>query len=211
VRARRALGWTVVALLLAATSFLAEDPPERAADADLDPSTARLARLLGPVRGLAATLQQVRAQSAKLAGEHELALARAELAIDLAPESTDGWRMLATHLGLDLASTQREPDPGRRAELLRAALATLRRGERAARDPAHLALWRGVLLYTHASRASEPEDGARGSPAALPWPGGEAGLWRDAAEAFDRAAELGHPDASALAAACRARATAARD
>ena len=188
---RMRLGWVLVAALLAASYTTAERGAAR-------PETAPpglpgfVGRLLGPVRGLAASLQWVRVQSARLAGENEVALARAETALALDPAATDGWRLVATHLALDLGSRQREPDPGRRAELLRAGVETLKRGERVARDPANLAFWRGILLYTHAEHSPD-----------LPWPNGTRGLWTDAADAFERAAALGHPDADVLARASR--------
>jgi hypothetical protein len=198
----RRLGWLVVAALLA-TSYVTSPRRTGAAapDADVDGLPALVGRLLGPLRSLAAGLQWVRVQSARLAGEHEVALARAETALALDPGAAEGWRIVATHLALDLGSREREPDPRRRAELLRAGLATLERGERVARDPANLALWRGILLVTHAEVSA-----ASGEDAALPWPGGVAGMWHDAAAAFERAVELGIDDARELADSSRARA-----
>ena len=88
--------------------------------------------------------------------------------------------MLASHQALYLGSREREPSPARRAAWLRAALATAERGEESARDPAALALLRGMLLW--AKSEDDPD---------IAWPGGREAMRAAARAAFERAAELG--------------------
>jgi len=158
--------------------------------------TSLFLRLFGPIASAAASVQWVRVQSAIDAGRPDLALARAETALALDPGSTEGWVYLSRHLAFDRASLERESDPERRARWIRAALSLVERGEALAREPAELAVWRGLILVKVASL--DP---------GLPWDGGVAGMWRDAAAAFERAAELSHPEGLALAEAARREAT----
>lgn len=188
-RRRLALG------LLAAGLLLAPLLAPRAGRRDPGPEAGPLVRLLGPVARLAASVQWVRVEEARAAGEHELAFARAETALALDPGATAGWLSLARYQGLYLASATRQPDPGLRRQWLVEAVATTRRGEELARAPAELAVLRALLLLEHAQR--EPP---------TPWPGGAAALWAEAALAFERAAELGHAGGHELARRTRERA-----
>ena len=189
----RILGWIGAALLAAQALRLAaaEPVPDRPADV---PGNA-LSRLLGPAASLAATVQWIRVGRAFDRGADGLAFARAETALALDPGATGGWDLLASRQALHLGSVSREPDPARRLAWLRAGLATARRGEAVAREPAALAFLAGVCLLVHAEQ--DPD---------LPWPGGAAGLWQAAAGEFERAAALGHPHADGLAASARERA-----
>jgi len=153
------------------------------------PRRAGLASLLGPAAGLAASVQWIRVHAALDEGRPALALARAQLALELDPGATHGWLSLARHQGLYLASVTREPDPERRARWLEAALQGLERGEELARQPAQLALTRGLLLVEHASREAGEQ---------TPWPGGRETLLAAAVEAFSRSAQLGHPEGALL-------------
>lgn len=155
------------------------------------PARPASARLAGPFGGLLASAQWVRVQEAAASGRHGLALARAEAALALDPGSNAGWEIVAAHQGLYLASPEREPDPARRAAWLEAALATCRRGQEQARDPAGLAWFRGLLCRTRA------RDEVPVRPAEE--------LWARAARAFEEAAELGHPDAALHAASARSQ------
>jgi hypothetical protein len=187
-RALRPLLWcTAIALLFAP----ALGP--RRADAPRAPSFAL--RLLGPIASLAASVQWVRVDSAIRAGRTDVALARAETALAIDPGSTVGWNFLSRYMALDLGSRAREPDTQRRLAWIKAALAVAERGEKSARAPSELALWRGLVLSTV---VAYDED--------LPWPGGAAGKWNDAAACFDRAAALGDPEAAQMAAIVRAKA-----
>jgi hypothetical protein len=129
-----------------------------------------------------------------LEGRTDLALARASTALELDPGDTAGWSLLAWHLALERGSILREPSPERRVVWLRAGLDVARRGEASARDPGELALWSALMLSQVAQEDAPP-----------PWPGGVEALWREAAEAFERAAQGGHPEGAALAEAARAR------
>ncbi|MDP6368242.1 MAG: hypothetical protein QF615_01440, partial [Planctomycetota bacterium] len=112
-----------------------------------------------------------------------------ELALALDPTATDGWYYLARHLALDRSAADRCPDAAQRAHWFRLGLSVLERGEAHAGRPAELILDRGLLL---AYLGSLPEG-------EIPWPGGAAGAWGQARQAFQRAAELGHPQAADLA------------
>lgn len=186
--------------LLALGLFLAPliGESERAAGAPRV-SASPLSKLLGPFSDLAARFQWVRVQHAVLEGSPELALARAETALQLDPGATEGWRFVAVYLGLDLASPNRELSAERRRELILAALDVLRRGEASARAPDQLRFWAGILLMTHAE--IDPD---------LDWPGGSDELWLETARAFERAAGFGVEDASELALQARARANSRR-
>jgi len=181
-----ALGWAVV-LALVAWSLAAG--PRRA---NARPTTG-VQRLLGPVAGIAASVQWVRVDGAIRAGRPDLALARAETALTLDPGATGGWKLLAGHLAFDRASAERERDPALRLAWVEAGLEVARRGERTARNPEELAWWQGLLCAMHA----ELDD--------LPWPGGSDALWRAAIEHFERAARLGHPEGAELAESARRR------
>jgi len=169
----RALGWLAVALLIALFASL---PPRESPGAR---PTSPAARLLGPVAGVAARFQLLRAHHAVRAGRHELALARVEHALELDPTSTDAWKTLAWHLAIYLGSPARERDPERRARWVRAGVEVTERGEEHAARPAELAYQRGVILLTQAQLEDE-----------LRWPGGVAALRDGARRAFERAAAL---------------------
>lgn len=184
----RALALTAGIALLALSARIDGSLPR-------DRSPALAVRLLGPLAGYAARAQWVRAREAMLAGRTDEALARAETALELDPGDTAGWSLLVWHLAMERGSQLREPDPERRVAWLRAGLDVARRGEDAAREPAELALERGLILTQVAAQ-----------DAPLPWPGGVAALWREAEQAFERAAALGHPDGALLAERARSRA-----
>ncbi len=177
----RSVLWIVALVLIAAPLFLSATEP---AQPELAPKSAA-ARLLGPISEVAARVQWIRVQRALNEGRSELALARAETALELNPADTEGWRFTAVLLALDLGSPNREPSATRRRALIRSALKLLVRGEASAEAPDQLALWRGIILLTHAE--IDPE---------LEWPGGEQELWTEAALAFEAAAELGSSKAT---------------
>ena len=174
--APRALGWGACALLLL-TCFLRPRESPRPGSFP--------ARVLGPIASLAASWQWVRVRLALQDDRPEVAYSRAELAFELDPGATSAWSYLASHLAHDRASAERERNPARSASWVRAALDLLERGERAAREPAELAVHRGLILA---------QIGDLGP--AVRWPGGPTGAWREAQEAFERALEL-DPESSA--------------
>ncbi len=189
-RTRKAL-WGVVALLALATFWIPSSRPQAG-------RSSLTMRLLGPLAGPAAAVQWVRVDLAIRAGRTDLALARAETAFELAPTSTSGWFFLSRHLSFDLASPDREPDPAVRKRWVEAALALAARGELQASDPAELAFWQGLVL----AHSAELE------PDLASW-GGAQDVWRRAAEHFERAERLGHPEGAQAAAAARELAGAA--
>ena len=154
-----------------------------------------LRRVLGPIASLAAGAQWVRVDLALRRGEYARAYARAETAFDLDPEDAAGWIFLAHHLIFERASFEREPDPAARARWIRAGIATLERGERAARDPGEVYFEHGIALAFLGSLADEDRA----------WPGSAAEAWSLAAEAFDAAAARGIPRAARAAALARDR------
>jgi len=176
VRPARLAAWALVAGLLALA--LAGTPPPRERPAH--------PALLGPFLELVADVQWVRFQRARLAGEPVRALGFAESALELAPSATDGWKVLAAHLALDLGSREREPDVEVRRSLLQAALAVLARGVERAADPGELELETGLILANKAELDPELD------------PGGARALFTGAAAAFERAARHGADDAPAL-------------
>jgi len=192
VRVPRPLVWLALLALVPLSTLL-----EPSGGTPSAPAPTPLVQLLGPFARLAADLSWIGFERARLDGRTELALTRAERALALAPGDARGWDLFGSVLGLDLASVEREPEPARRRRWLEAGLDALRRGEERVAEPGRLALVEGVLLLTHAEQ--DPE---------LPWPGGRAGLWRDAAAAGERAARLGVPEGADLAAYARERAAA---
>ena len=180
------LGWLLVAGVAAGWWLARGDAEPRAPH----PVTERL---LGPYAGLAADVQWVRVHDAIRRGRGELVLARADVALALAPSATGGWLFLARHLAFDRASVEREPDPARRLAWVEAALDLARRGEEVAAEPAELAAWQGLV------RVKEADEGD------LQWPGGARALLEAAVLDFERAADLGHRDGEALAAGARRR------
>jgi len=136
-------------------------------------------RLLGPISSLAAGWQWVRVRMALYDGKPDLAYARAELALELDPEATDGWSYLASTMAFDRASPYRQRNPLLRTRWTEVALEVLERGEASAAQPAELAVQRGLTLVFVGN-----------SEGAVPWEGGAAGAWGDAQRAFERATEL---------------------
>ena len=165
-RLAKGLGW--VLLCVALTQL-----PQRAAPATFT------GRLLGPVASLAAGWEWVRVRQALEEGRPGIAYARADRALALDPRSTGAWSFLASHYAHDRASPEAEPEPELRTGWVRAALRLLERGELSAREPAELALHRGLILVHVGDFRGE-----------IPWEGGRAGAWQEADSAFERAIEL---------------------
>lgn len=152
-------------------------------------------RLLGPIANVAASLQWTRVDDAVRLGRPDLACARAEIALDLAPGDTDGWKYLAHHFAFDRGSL-REPDRATRTRWVQAAFDLLERGEHSAREPGKLAFQRGVIFLALAWMSDDERS----------WPGTSRAAWLEAARAFDRAALAGEPAALEAATAARVEA-----
>jgi len=178
-------GRRLLALLLVAVwhaAFLRGFPAEAARS-----SPGPIARLLGPAATLLSHVEWIRFTRARIGGENEEALLLAERALELAPESTDGWEHLASFLATYLASPEREPDPERRTAWFDAGIAVTRRGAERAGDPGRLAITR-ALLYLN-----------KGELDPAGYPGGEAALLEGALEALFEARALGVPGSDSLA------------
>jgi len=158
-----------------------------------------LARWLGPIGSLAAAAQWVRADVAFREQDDVVGFARAELALALDPGATGTWSLFAQRQILDRAAPSLEPSAELRRSWIRAGRATLRRGLATAREPEELWFLEGLLLVATAER--DPD---------LGWPGGDRALCLEAARAFERAAEAGHPQGAEMAAAAHGLAHAAR-
>jgi hypothetical protein len=188
------LGRTSLACFALALALFAWSARERAQDRANDARPAALIeRLLGPIASLAANLEWVRVDDALRLGRPDLAYARAELALEIAPGDAEGWIFLAHHFAYERASILREPDRAARTRWVDAALDLLARGEKSAREPGRLAFKRGVIFATLALM----DDADR------PWPGTRREAWLEAARAFDRAAEAQEPIAREAAKAAR--------
>jgi len=181
---KRALGWVIALCCLAVPLFVAPSPhPDRSG-----PSA-----FVAPAAELLTRIEWVRFERERRAGHPIEAIARARAALTWSPRDPAGWDVLATHLGLTLASAERESDPDRRRAWLEAGLQIAREGESVVREPMALAWTTGLLLLVHGE--TDPD---------LAWPGGTAGILSAASDAFERAASLGHPDGEAAASYARA-------
>lgn len=165
-RAQRIVGWLLVVVLISMLPV-----HERGGSI--------ASRLLGPIGSLAAGWQWVRVRLAIEAGKPGLGYSRAELAFELDPDATGAWSFLASHYAHDRASPDAEPDPAMRTSWVRAASSLLERGEATAREPAELAVHRGLIMI-HVSDMG----------GSIPWPGGARGALEEADGAFERAIEL---------------------
>jgi len=134
-------------------------------------------RLLGPVRGVASSVQWIRFDSARRDGDYDLAYSRAETAIRLNPNSTAGWMLLARHLSFDRGAPGDGTDPQERAIWLNAGLEILERGKTVVSQPEELAIAQGTFMAAQASLA--PED--------CVWPGGAKSCLEEAAKYFSEA------------------------
>lgn len=136
--------------------------------------------LIGPIAGVAASVQWVRAHHELRNGRDARGFALAETALALDPGATNGWSLLVDHQLRALASHLREPDPDRRRAWIVSALRTAERGLEVARDPARLALDTAAGLWILAEADEVPT-----------WRNGRVGLEAEAAAWFERARALG--------------------
>ena len=153
-------------------------------------------RLLGPIASYAAALQWARVDDALRLGRPEVAYARAEFALELAPGDPAGWTFFAHHFIYDRASALRESDRSVRAHWIQTGLDLLERGERECAEPGKIAFARAVVFLSFAQQ----DDADRA------WPGTRREAWLEASRAFERAAVAGEPLAAEAARASRAEA-----
>lgn len=137
---------------------------------------------LAPITAFVATIQWARADAAFDKGRLDIGLARAERALELNPEATEGWSWLASVLVHRFGAPEFEASLAARRTWVEAGLAVLARGEEVAAEPEELAFHAGLVM---AFVASLPDE-------VLEWPGGAGAAWTEAAEHFERAKELGH-------------------
>jgi hypothetical protein len=189
-----------IAILLVVWSTNERDRARRATDARTgSTASARRSlgeRLLGPIASFAAALQWARVDDALRHGHPEVAYARAEFALELAPGDPAGWTFFAHHFIYDRASALAEGDRSVRAHWIQTGLDLLERAERECAEPGKIAFARAVVFLSFAQQ----DDADRA------WPGTRREAWLEAARAFDRAALAGEPLAAEAARAARAEA-----
>ena len=145
-----------------------------------DPRPATLVgRLLGPVRGLAATVQWVRFNEERTHGRFDLAYEHAESALEFDPESPAGWMVLAHHLAFDRGAPGMAPDAATRLFWFEAGLSVLERGREKVATPADLWFMRGTFLTAQAEYGVDD----------CVWPGGPRAAILEAARAFEEAGD----------------------
>lgn len=177
---------------LAALAFAASAWPPTPPPALPGGSEHALGRILAPLSATLAARERVRAEGHFTRGQTGLGFESLARALELQPDATALWVLAVERQGLYLASAVREADPEVRARWIEGALASARLGVERARQPARVAFATGALFLVQAE--SEPP------PA---WPGGAAALWLEAAQWFERAAELGDHRGADAAQHCR--------
>jgi len=195
-----AVALLAIAALLVAWSTAERDRARREADDRAGhgtPAERSLGeRLLGPIASFAAALQWARVDDALRLGRPEVAYARAEFALRLAPGDPAGWTFFAHHFIYDRASQLRESDRSVRAHWIQTGLDLLERGERECAEPGKIAFARAVVFLSFAQQ----DDADRA------WPGTRREAWLEASRAFERAAREGEPLAAEAARGARAEA-----
>jgi hypothetical protein len=159
-------------------------------------------RVGGPFASFAASVEWVRADVRCGTRATKSATRAAELALELAPSPPDGWIFLARHFLYERASPERESSALARRQWTQASFDILARGEARSSAPQELAFERGLSLCYLAFLAAQPE---RERPERTRDESSSA-LFELAAQAFERAAALGHPSAAAMAHSARQRA-----
>ncbi len=168
---KRGLVWLLIALGLLFVGANSQPAASRGRGGSL------ASRLLGPVRGVASSVQWIRFDNARRDGDYDLAYSRAETALRLNPNSTAGWMLLARHLSFDRGAPGEGTNLQERAIWLNAGLEILERGKALVSRPEELAVAQGTFLAAQASLA--PED--------CVWPGGAKACLEEAAKYFREA------------------------
>ena len=176
---------TILWLVFAIAMFAFGASQNRAAQEGRGGSLA--SRLLGPVRGVASSVQWIRFDIARRDGDFDLAYSRAETALSLNPDAVAGWMLLGRHLTFDRGAPGGGSNLEERLVWLEAGLEILERGKAFVAHPEELDLAQATFMAAQASYA--PED--------CVWPGGPKACFEAAAEHF-RAAGLDDLAQSAL-------------
>lgn len=170
---KRALLWLAFSLALFAFGASQSTPSPGARGGSL------ASRLLGPVRGVASSVQWIRFDVARRDGDFDLAYSRAETALSLNPNSAAGWMLLARHLTFDRGAPGAGSNLEERLVWLKAGLEILERGKAFVAHPEELELAQATFMAAQGSYA--PED--------CVWPGGPKACFEAAAEHFLAAGE----------------------
>ncbi|MEM8712725.1 MAG: hypothetical protein AAGG01_17375 [Planctomycetota bacterium] len=158
----------------------AHDPGARAAKGPI-------ARALGPLASVLASIEWVRFRSALQSGDPARAYAIAEHALDLDPRSERGWLELSQHLIFIRGSEQEAPALADRRRWIEEGLSVLERGEAKSAYPEELAYFAWLVRSSYLAEIPEEE---------LGWPGGSSSLLLRGREDLARAAAAGRKGAS---------------
>lgn len=165
---KRALLWFCFSLVLLFVAANVGDQAARRSGGSI------AARLLGPVRGVASSVQWVRFDIARIDGDFDLAYARGESALNLNPHSEAGWMLLARHLTFDRGAPDAGLGNADRLVWVKAGLEVLERGKPFVAHPHELELAQATCMAAQASYAAED----------CVWPGGAKACFREAARYF---------------------------
>lgn len=142
---------------------------------------------LAPLARLAADVQWVRVDEAFRAGDPLRAFERAERAVALDPGASHGWALLVNEQIVVLGGELRARDANERRAWIESGLATAERALASAREPSVVAMVAALALHVQ-TQGEEPLD----------WPAHPAGLAGEARAWFERARDLGAPEAEAF-------------
>lgn len=138
-------------------------------------------RLLGPLARVASSIEWLRFTETLHHGDEERAYAIALRALELSPESAEGWSYLAYHFVFVRGSALEGTDPDERRRWVLAGLDLLREGRARGAPAADLAFEEAAYALTLGSM--DPDE--------APWPEARAELMPRARAALEEAARLG--------------------
>jgi len=177
------IGARGIALLVAAGALaglaLVGPDTDGAAAAAAPPSPT--GRLLGPLARVASSIEWLRFAETLHRGDEERAYAIALRALEMSPESAEGWSYLAYHFVFGRGSDLAGETPEARRRWVLAGLDLLREGRLRGAPAAELAF--NEASYAITLGILPPED--------APWPGARAELMPRARGALEEAARLG--------------------
>lgn len=144
--------------------------------------TAASRRLLGPLARVASSIEWLRFTETLHRGDEERAYAIALRALELSPESAEGWSYLAYHFVFVRGSELEGAGPEERRRWVLAGLDLLREGRTRGAPAADLAFEEAAYALTLGSMDAD----------LAPWPEARAELMPRARAALEEAARLGH-------------------